>query len=698
MAISKIRALAEVVKLTSNGSTSVKKPSVTASSNNFLLFGSLGGKAQDINDIVYTPKGYTKIRDLKIGDSIFNEVGEIHTVLGFPYEGTPECYRVSFNDNTFLDVASEHLWTVEDIQYKRRKDGSIITKSTIELLEMGLLYGSKGDRRKFRIPLVKPIDFNEQKINIDPYLLGLLLGDGGLTQKCINITNCEEDIVESIKRITGNDMCSITWVEEKHSNIIRFRKALGLEDSLNEYGLFGKTSHTKFIPNEYKYNTSNIRLKVLQGLIDTDGSIENDGHKIVYYSMSKQLADDVCWIVRSLGGMSRQRIKNAKLNGKSYGDCHVVTISFDNGIIPFSSIKHSKRKVKRSKDVQKTIESIEKIDNIEMKCISTSSKNGLYITNDFIVTHNSLIALSQLTNEAILVLTPASGSNHLAEEFPNACIYPINNLDELIGIAKDLEQNFSIIRNLENIYTDTGKLDSYFKKVFKPLYAETEKNCTTKESKDNFEKELNEEFAQCIEYAKNGKFPFYSVVLEECDIVSAWLADVVEKTFKIEILGEDKSNLSSDWSEYRKYVVDFYTRFLKLPVVTILATSDRVPKEKQGQGSQTTANLCMGAGQRLLISMIGNVLYVSSENGKYFVQLVSTPEVQIRTKFLPMTHNLTIPTKLDVTGSPEKFWELIKQCDGIRKENAKKKMDLITSKEVKKDPIATKPSLPITKK
>ena len=118
--------------------------------------------------------------------------------------------------------------------------------------------------------------------------------------------------MNEIKRITGNDMCSITWVEEKHSNIIRFRKALGLEDSLNEYGLFGKTSHTKFIPNEYKYNTSNIRLKVLQGLIDTDGSIENDGHKIVYYSMSKQLADDVCWIVRSLGGMSRQRIKNAK--------------------------------------------------------------------------------------------------------------------------------------------------------------------------------------------------------------------------------------------------------------------------------------------------------------------------------------------------------------------------------------------------
>lgn len=317
---------------------------------------------------------------------------------------------------------------------------------------------------------------------------------------------------------------------------------------------------------------------------------------------------------------------------------------------------------------------ISKIRNLALN-VKSGKKSGFKImsSNNFILYGNggkSTIALAQLTDEPILVLTPAGGSLHLQDEFSNAVIYSISDLNDLTGILVDLENNFNSIRQLGNIIEDKDKVQVYFEKAFKPMYSA---QAALAKDKKVFDIELNEEFQDCLNYAKTNTFPFHSIVLEEIDIISGWLQEVVEKKFGLEVLGEEKSNLSSDWSEYKKELLTFYVRFLKLPVVNIFATSDKLPKEKQGL-NQRVPNICMGAAARSLISLIGNCFYVENELGKYTIQILQTPEVFIRSKIFPIKIPMKdIPVKLDITNNPQFFWEFVKKCDNLKKNTAKEK-------------------------
>ena len=170
----------------------------------------------------------------------------------------------------------------------------------------------------------------------------------------------------------------------------------GMGAGLRSYGLLDLRSSERFIPDAYKYNKAEVRRDVLRGLMDTDGEVNKAG-SLIYSTTSRQLADDVMWIARSLGGKARMQPTNKQgwyyKDGKRVDcrDCYRITMT-----LPFNpfSIKHRKERYKA--DIQhryraRYIASIEPIGEYDGMCITVDNKDGLYQARDFIVTHNSAI-------------------------------------------------------------------------------------------------------------------------------------------------------------------------------------------------------------------------------------------------------------------------------------------------------------------
>ncbi len=288
----------------------------------------------------------------------------------------------------------------------------------------------------------------------------------------------------------------------------------------------------------------------------------------------------------------------------------------------------------------------ELVRNVDNK---KTTGNSFYSADNFLFFGNNgkstiTASLSTLVEDPILVLSPAGASSHLGEQYPNAIFYPVNDFKELNAIVTDLEDNMATIKKIQNNLAFDDRIE-LIKKQFLGEY----------KSKDG---KAIEDWNECVEYAKNNKFPISAVALEEIDIVSSWIQDGVEATFKVEVMGEDKKNLSADWAEMRKVIIDFYSRLLKLPVKTIFSTSDKLPKEQQNL-DKITPNICIGAANRLLLNLIGNVFYVGQDKNKYFVRIQTNDRIFTKSKFVPVHYSGKLDEELDVSGKPEYLWQYI---------------------------------------
>lgn len=421
---------------------------------NFLLLDEQGlGKAQPYGSLIYTPKGPVKIEDLKIGDFV---LGRNHKtkIIGIYDRGILPIYKITFSDNTFTYCSNDHLW---DVKFKL-KENKYITVDTNYLL--------KNKDKTFYIPLVKNSDFDEQKLPLDPYLLGAFLGDGGMSKSELSFTTADSYLVDKINNLlpdpyilnqksNKNILYSVInknnikhpneksyfkgyyvyyidneyigykkdlycWLLNRGYNIkestLRSKlsnyfnrnesfynyklsrqvvsyKTNEIKHQLDELNLWGCTSKDKFIPSIYKYNSYDNRVKLLQGLIDTDGYISKSG-AIQYTSISSKLLDDVKEVCESLGGIVRYQ-PNMYHYYKRY-----VTISItfpDNTIcctLPRKLERLKKRNPKSYYKPNRKIKSIEYIEDKQCRCIKVDAKDELYLTNNFIVTHNTLQAIS----------------------------------------------------------------------------------------------------------------------------------------------------------------------------------------------------------------------------------------------------------------------------------------------------------------
>lgn len=344
------------------------------------------GKGLPLSAKIYTPYGYTRNGDLRIGDEVCNAYGGISKVTGIYDRGKQPCYRVSFSDNTQVICDASHIWTVRNT--KKYKAGWE-EKSTSELFKEELV--DDCGRKTYEIPISRPVCFESRRITIDPWLLGALLGDGSLSESMIGFSNSEADIIEKF-----NDKTNMSL---RHTGKYDYDIVDGgsLKYRLMDYGLYGAHSHEKFIPKDYIYNTVEVRTEILRGLIDTDGSVK--GSEITITSTSEQLMKDCLEIVQSLGGTgkiagrhTRYTYKGEAKEGKP---SYRLSIKLYD-ILPFSSKKHFAKYRPRTKykSAYRRIESITMVAPQVTRCITVDSKDHLYITDGFVVTHNTQMGIA----------------------------------------------------------------------------------------------------------------------------------------------------------------------------------------------------------------------------------------------------------------------------------------------------------------
>lgn len=358
------------------------------------------GKAQPLSCKVMTPKGFIKMGEVCVGDEVCTHDGGVARVKYINEAGMQNVYKITFMDGDHTFCSDEHIWRV----LKSRTGNNVWqNKTTKELIESGVqLSGGNGKKRaKWYVQLPKPIFMEEQDVNIDPYILGLLLGDGCFLGQII-ITNTDKEIVNSVSEYCSNNNLELKDVRKE--NNIAYRLSSGLSpqkknpvlSGIKNLGLFNKKSNHKFIPECYKNNSIENRLAIVQGLMDTDGEADR-GMTAGYSTTSEKLANDMKEILCSLGYMVKISKRIAKCNGKSF-DYYGLSIRGDIGKLFRLSRKKNKCIKRKKPELKRSIKSIEYVGRSICRCISLDNEDGLYITDNCIVTHNSSASLQFIAN------------------------------------------------------------------------------------------------------------------------------------------------------------------------------------------------------------------------------------------------------------------------------------------------------------
>lgn len=387
-----------------------------------------GGKCMTMDSVVMTAHGEKKTRDIEVGDVIcstrnsgFQTVTFLHPI------GTHEFYKFYFEDGTTSECSEGHLWTVWQTGAKNKnvlikdESGSIRCHKTMEAKKIyewlekkksGMYKGSN-----LKIPLTDPVELIKFKGSehrpLHPYVMGFLLGDGCMTKTSLfnnTISGANGDIfvVDKLKSILGADNVIAKYDNKRNRYDIRL-KISGIKNILENFGLSGAYSNDKFIPDVYKQAPIKERFELMQGLMDTDGYIDDRGH-MEYCSSSQRLSNDVAYVVRSLGGYATVTIKKDPEythNGvkKTGMDSHRVYIRS-----PYATKMVSlPRKKERCNDIYnggkspfgKVIVKVEPIGKKTSRCITVSDESGEYLTNDFTVTHNSYVGCTWIAMNCI---------------------------------------------------------------------------------------------------------------------------------------------------------------------------------------------------------------------------------------------------------------------------------------------------------
>lgn len=355
------------------------------------------GKDAPLDSIIMTPTGEIRMGDIAMGDRVCTPDGGEARVIGIYPQGQRDVYRITFAEGDYVECSEEHLWkvgyagaTVGTSHAERTREEKWKVMPLKDFRHRYLSAGKK--RRKFWLPITQPVTFDTREVPLDPYLLGALLGDGGITHS-VMFSTVDAYILDRVKDAVKEHGCQIKYGSKCDYRIVRLARSgrNSIKDILSDLGLFGHGGGTKFVPELYKVNSIHVRREVLRGLMDTDGSIGKKGSDIEYSSISPQLAKDVKWLVESLGGL-------AKINSfisASGKETYRLRISIEDGGELFSLPRKKARSKPRSHyHVNKRmIAKIEYVGKKETQCIAVDHPDMLYLMDNFTVTHNTFATL-----------------------------------------------------------------------------------------------------------------------------------------------------------------------------------------------------------------------------------------------------------------------------------------------------------------
>lgn len=365
--------------------------------------GSGVGKAAPNYTKIPTPNGWTTVGEVKVGDYLFDRVGKPTKVLAiYPQKEKKQIYKVYFKSGRIAECCNEHLWSYYNS--KSRYPNKLFTSTLQELIDNPLgLQDSKGTYR-FSIPICEPVQYSQKELSIDPYVLGLILGDGSFryqnNSKTFNYSSNDEELVQAIclrmnykkyKRHKG----TYSWNFESDYNT---HKNVWVEDILKDFPeLWNLKSENKFIPNIYLLGSIEQRYDLLAGLLDTDGSIDEKG-RIGFTTTSLILRDNIIELCESLG-LTCNYSTDTRSDKYTIGECYNLHIQAPKAVkaklfklkrkldIAIAYTNNGKREERRDRDSIIKIESTGEF--VDMTCFYVDNDEHLFLMNNYICTHNT---------------------------------------------------------------------------------------------------------------------------------------------------------------------------------------------------------------------------------------------------------------------------------------------------------------------
>lgn len=298
------------------------------------------GKEQPLSAKLYTPNGYKLMGDIKVGDYVFDRVGKKTKVLGVFPQGKKEIYELIFDDGSTTRCGKEHLWTYFS------KDMKLVTKSMSDIMD--------SDYQNYKFPMNGCVEYEVQEIDLDPYIYGMVVCPTVIEPQIHKLVWLDDDFKMHEYDLPENDY-DYTAIRDK--------------------GILGK----------YKYNTMGIRYSVLAGIINIDGDIKDEQSiSILCFS---NIANDVVELARSLG------LYVIAHREDSY-DIWKITIKVTKELLVYLPDRFKNMCPSDEQQFRRLV-SIKSVGEEECQCIYVDNEEHLYLTDDFIVTHNTVcMALS----------------------------------------------------------------------------------------------------------------------------------------------------------------------------------------------------------------------------------------------------------------------------------------------------------------
>lgn len=339
-----------------------------------------GKRPISLYSVVPTPDGWKYWSEIHTGDQLFGKDGKIVNVIDETIPEEMDLYLLELQDGRSAVVGPTHPFEVIYRSAGKLKKRIVEAK----FLENNTIYKNKKyNLYKFYLEKTGPVQYPHKNIPIDPYTLGLYLGDG-CYKHChsdyLDLTMLREDI-DQIEKFIPYSVDKSKYRDITHK--IHINKSS--IDVLKSLGLNNRDSSSKFIPNLYLYNSVDVRFDILAGLLDTDGSVYKDG-RVEFSSKSSNLVHDVVELCRSLGincTLKKKYIKNVLY-------FRVVIYSNDSNLFKLPRKKERLAKRKNSAYSKMTaIKSVTLLEKGQAKCVTVDSEDHLHLIDEFIPTHNS---------------------------------------------------------------------------------------------------------------------------------------------------------------------------------------------------------------------------------------------------------------------------------------------------------------------
>jgi hypothetical protein len=337
------------------------------------------GRALKLDTPIPTPDGWKTMGELKIGSRVFDEQGKIRYVTAEKVWINRKTYRVNFSDGSYIDADEKHEWLTQQ-QHERNN------KINPKIHTTGYIANTIKTKAGFTnhsIPWANAVENTPQQLLLDPWYLGLWLGDG--TSRTGDISCHADDEIETVRLIEEAGYIAKAEVNGNSSSNGRLIRVIGTRQLLRAMDL----KLNKHVPKEYLLGSIQQRVDLLAGFMDSDGTVDKDG-RCEFTNTNMQLVDSVAELVRSLGISAKVSLRK-RANGISH-KLDSYCVKFTPMFIPF----RLQRKVDRCKPIRARqnhyIVSVNYIGNHDTKCIEVDSPSHMYLAGkSYIQTHNSIL-------------------------------------------------------------------------------------------------------------------------------------------------------------------------------------------------------------------------------------------------------------------------------------------------------------------